>query len=138
MVQYISRFIPDYATITAPLRALTRQDSEWKWETEEEASLANLKATLTGDNVMSYYNQTKPTEIIVDASPVGLGGLLVQDGNVICYASRAPSNVESCYSQTEREMLAVVWGVEQFHLYVYGSTSTRYFQDPEPCDTTNG
>ena len=124
MAQYVSRFIPDYATITAPLRALTRQDSEWKWETEEETALAKLKATLTGDNVMSYYDPSKPTEIIVDASPVGLGGLLVQDGNVVCYASRALSDVESRYSQTEREMLAVVWGVEHFHLYVYGSTFT--------------
>ncbi len=73
---------------------------------------------------MSYYDPSKPTEIIVDASPVGLGGLLVQDGNVVCYASRALSDVESRYSQTEREMLAVVWGVEHFHLYVYGSTFT--------------
>ncbi|CAB4036363.1 Retrovirus-related Pol poly [Paramuricea clavata] len=56
---------------------------------------------------------------IVDASLVGLAALLVQTGKVISYASRASSDVESRYSQTEREMLAVVWGVEHFHLYVY-------------------
>ena len=32
MTQYVSRFIPNYATITAPLRLLTRQDMPWKWE----------------------------------------------------------------------------------------------------------
>ena len=32
MTQYVSRFIPNYATITASLRLLTRQDTPWKWE----------------------------------------------------------------------------------------------------------
>jgi hypothetical protein len=69
---------------------------------------------------MSYFDQNKLTEISVDASPVGLAALLVQAGKDISYASRALSDVESRYSQTKREMLAVVWGVEHFHLYVYG------------------
>ena len=63
-------------------------------------------------------------EIIVDTSPVGLGGLQVQEGKVISYASRALSDVESRYSQTEREMLATVWGAEHFHLYVYMELSS--------------
>ena len=37
------------------------------------------------------------TEVIVDASPVGLGGVLAQDGKVIRYASRARNDVESRY-----------------------------------------
>ena len=62
--------------------------------------------------------------MIVDASPVGLGGLLAQDGKVISYASRALSDVASRYSQTEREMLAIMWALEHFHLYLYGSEFT--------------
>ena len=31
------------------------------------------------------------------------------------------SAVQQRYSQTEREMLAVVWGAERFHLYLYGA-----------------
>ena len=60
------------------------------------------------------------TEIIVDASSVGLGGLLMQEGKVISYASLALSDVETRYSQTEREMLVTVWRAECFHQYVYG------------------
>ena len=103
MAQYVSRFKPNYATITTPLRLLTRQDTPWKWEQEEQRALDKLKEALIGDQVMSYFDPRKKTEIIVDASPAGLGGLLVQKGKVLSYASRALSDVESRYSQTERE-----------------------------------
>ena len=50
----------------------------------------------------------KAIEIVVDASPVGLAALLVQEKRVVVYGSRALSDVETRYSQTEREALAVV------------------------------
>ena len=70
---------------------------------------------------MAYFDASKPTTVIVDACPSGLGALLTQDGRVISYASRALSSVESRYSQTEREMLAVIWAIEHYHLYLYGA-----------------
>jgi hypothetical protein len=122
MAQYVSRYIKNYSDITAPLRNLTKQDATWKWEEEEEQALNNVKQALTGDEVMSYFNADKKTEIVVDASPVGLGAILLQEGKVLSYASRTLTDPETRYSQTEREMLAAVWGVEKFHLFVYGST----------------
>jgi hypothetical protein len=66
------------------------------------------------------------TELIVDASPIGIAGILTQrDGNgrvrIIEYASRPLTHTEQRYSQTEREMLGVVWGCEHFNLYLYGA-----------------
>lgn len=64
------------------------------------------------------------TQIIADASPVGLGAVLIQFKNseprVISYASRSLSNTERKYSQPEKEALALVWSVERFHFYVFG------------------
>ncbi len=122
MAQYVSRFIPNYADITEPLRRLTRKDSSWKWEAAEKKSFTNLKTALSSAEVMGYFDPRKETELIVDASPTGLGAILTQDGKVLSYASRALSDVESRYSQTEREMLAVVWSAEHYHLYTYGGT----------------
>ena len=72
---------------------------------------------MTKNHVMSYFKPRLRTEVIVDGSPVGLGGFLVQDSRVISYASQVLSDVESRYSQTEREILGVI---EHFHLYLYG------------------
>ena len=125
MAQYVSRYIPDYATITTPLRLSTKQETPRLWADEQQQAFDKLKDTLTKNHVMLYFNPRLKTEVmIVDASPVELGGLLVQDGKVISYASRALSDVEHRYSQTEREMLGVVWAAEHFHLYLYGSEFT--------------
>ena len=69
-------------------------------------------------------------ELIVDASPVGLGAILTQihhkHGNktrkVVAYASRQLTDAEKRYSQCEKESLAIVYGVENFHIYLYGQT----------------
>ena len=119
MAQYLARYIPGYADITAPLRALTKEDVTWKWE-----ALDKLKKAFTGNQVMSYFDPSQATEVIVDASPIGLGALLVQNDKVICYASRVLSDVETRYPQTEKEMLGVVWAVEHFHIYLYGAQFT--------------
>ena len=66
----------------------------------------------------------------MDASPVGIAAILTQSSDdsmhTIAYASRALSTVESRYSQTEREALAVVWACEHFHIYIYGRPVTVY------------
>ena len=124
MAQYVSRYIPDYATITEPLRALTKKRTPWQWSDKQQQAFDKLKDSLTKSHVMSYFNPAQETEVIVDASPVGLEGLLAQDNKVISYASRELSDVEPRYSQTERKMLATVWALEHFHLYLYGSEFT--------------
>ena len=88
---------------------------------------------------MKYFNPSFRTELIVDASPVRLGAILTQvtahgGTNIIAYASRSLTDPESRYSQTDREALAVVWGIQHFHLYLYGS-SFQVIADHEPLET---
>ena len=128
MANYCLRFIPNYATITEPMRELMKRDTEWHWEKPQEEAFNLLKRSLREDTVTQYYDPKKTTEIIVDASPVGLGAIVVQDTKeervVISYTSRALTPVEQRYLQTEGEALAVVFGCERYHLYVMGSRFT--------------
>ncbi|CAC5375123.1 unnamed protein product [Mytilus coruscus] len=124
MTNYVGRFIPEYSTITEPLRRLTKQGVTWTWTSEQQQSFDALKQELMNNTIMAYFDPRKATVLIVDASPVGVGALLTQDGKVNAYASRALSDVEKRYSQTEREGLAIVWAIEHFHLYLYGHKFT--------------
>ena len=81
--------------------------------------------------MVTYYDPAKPVRITTDASPVGLRAVLTQgpeddekNQQVIVYASHALTDTESCYSQTEREALAILWACERLHLYAYGTPFT--------------
>ena len=128
LANYCSRLIKNFATVTVPLRQLTHKNAKFEWTPRRKAAFKTLKNTLTTD-ALAYFNPTKLTELIVDAIPVGLGTILTQKDSdqstikVIAYASRSLTSVERRFSQTKREDLAIVWGCEHFHLYLYGAQS---------------
>ena len=123
LANFCSRFIKDYATITEPLRRLTRKKCTFIWGTAQETAFNQLKSSLSDDSVIAYYNPEAPTKITVDASPVGLGAILSQtqpdgESKVVAYASRSLNPVERRYSQTEREALACAWSLQHYHYYI--------------------
>ena len=83
---------------------------------------------------MNYYDPKKKIELITDASPVGLSGILTQENKVVAYASRALTDTESRYSQTEREALAIVWACEHFDIYLRGSPHFTVLTDHKPLE----
>jgi len=135
MTAYCSRFTNDYASITEPLRRLTRKDFQWNWDTCQQEAFDRLKKELSGDTVITYFDPNRNTEVITDASPVGLSGILSQDGKVVAYASRALTHTESRYSQTEREALAVVWACEHYSMYLKGAPCFLVVTDHKPLTT---
>ena len=102
MAQYVSRFIPGYSDVTTALRGLTHKDVPWEWKSEHQQALDNLKVKLASVCTVQYFDATKPSKVLVDASPVGIRAILCQDDKVVSCASRALSSVEQRYSQTER------------------------------------
>ena len=135
MVGFSARFIPNFATIAEPLRGISRQGTPFVWRSEQEASFQELKQQLASAPVLAYFDKEAHTRVIADASPVGLGAVLVQEkngvGRAVCYASRSLSSVERRYSQTEKEALALVWACERFNLYLYGLQTFDLVTDHE-------
>ena len=97
-----------------------------------------IRSTRTGliasAPVLSYYKLDKPLELQCDSSQSGLGVVLMQDRHPIAYASRALTETESRYAQIEKEMLAIVFGVERFNYYTCGK-KTVVFSDHKPLES---
>jgi hypothetical protein len=134
MTNYSSRFIPHYASITEPLRCLTCQSTDWKWDEEQQNGFDKLKNELSSQTVINYFDPASEVKILVDASPVVLGAIMSQAHKNIAYASRALSDTESRYSQTEREALAIVWACEHFDIYIRGANNVTIIADHKPLE----
>ena len=107
MVTYLSDFIPHLATLLDPLRELTQKNIPFIWTPEKQNSFDNIKQVLSSDLQLAYFSIDNPTSVIVDASPVGLGAILIQtDKNgirkPIPHASRSLTTTERKYCQTEK------------------------------------
>ena len=82
---------------------------------------------------LTYFDPNIPAKIEVDASMNGLGAALIQSGKPIAFSSNALTPTESRYANIERELLAVVYGLEKFHTYVFGKSVTVY-SDHKPLE----
>ena len=134
LVTFCAKFIPNYATIAEPLRKLTRSNVPWEWTSEQQHAFEKLKQCLISAEVMPYYNPSAETQLIVDGSPCGVAAILNQkqpNGDIrpVAYASRTLTPTERRYSQTEREGLAVLFGIQRFHIYLYGMSHFTVYSD---------
>lgn len=59
--------------------------------------------------------------IQVDTSQESLGAAVLQEDQVITFASKSLSETEKRYANIERELLACVFGAERFHHFIYGT-----------------
>ena len=75
---------------------------------------------ISSNEVLGYHDSTKALVIQVDASQRGLGSALLQANDTIALASKSLTETESRYSNIERDILGIVFGLERFHQYVYG------------------
>ena len=90
LVNFVARFIPDLATKAVPLHRLLHKDAKFRWGPEQEKSFNQLKQSLVVASNLSYFDLNAETQVIADASPVGLGVVLVQkaeqriQSNMLC------------------------------------------------------
>jgi len=119
-VNFISKFIPDFSSILAPISNLLSKNIDFHWNSEQENAFQQILREIRKPRVLKHFDPKEPTELTTDASPVGLCAVLSQNGVPVTFVSRKLTEVEQRYSQTEKEALAIVWGCERLHFYLYG------------------
>ena len=140
LMNYFKRFIPQYSTLTHPLRQLLRKQTTWSWPEECQAAFETLRDSLSSQSCVGYYDPEKETTVYTDASPFGISAVIIQntpnkgDHKLISYSSRALSPTEQRYSQIEKECLGIVYACEHNKLYLYG-TQFRMYCDHKPIVT---
>lgn len=80
--------------------------------------------------VLAYPNFQFGFTLIIDASRVGLGAVLMKDHckgfQPIAFANQVNSRAVLNYKITDLEFCAVAWAIKLFRTYVYGRRSCNY------------
>ena len=123
LASYYRRYIPHFADIAAPLHALTQKGALFAWTQECAKAFNTLKDCLTDTPVLAYPKLDQDStefQVQTDASNIGIGVVLEQDGHAIAYASRSLTSPERHYSVIQKECLAIVYSLKQFRHYLLG------------------
>jgi hypothetical protein len=118
---YYHRFIPNFSEITKPMTQLLEKKAKFKWSPQCEEVFLTLKKLLTTAHVLAQPDIEKSFDVYCDASGTGIGGVLMQDGRAIGYASRQLRRHEEHYPTHDLELLAVVHTLKVWRHYLLGN-----------------
>ena len=125
LTSYYQKFIYKYADVAEPLNQLLCKGKIYKWDTKCQKAFEELKNRLVTAPILTYPDFNKVFYLQTDASDFGLEVVLARKDNkrkdkVVAYASRSLTKTERNYLVTEKECLAIIWGVKIFRPYLYG------------------
>ena len=125
LLNYYSKFLPNLSATLAPLYDLLKSQRSWSWESSQQVAFSKAKELLTSASVLVHYEPDRELVLACDASEYGVGAVLshhFEEGfdRPIAFASRTLAPAERKYSQLDKEALAIVFGVDKFHQYLYG------------------
>ncbi|XP_071677276.1 uncharacterized protein [Lolium perenne] len=84
---YYRKFVEGFSSIAKPMTMLLKKGKKFEWTEQCEASFQELKKRLVSAPILTMPDVTKDFVIYCDASKLGLGSILMQEGKVIAYLS---------------------------------------------------
>jgi len=126
---YYRRFVKHYRQISKPLTDLLRKNA-FHWDDSTQQTFEQLKTAMVTAPVLALPNFSKTFVVETDASGLGIGAVLMQEGHLIAYFSKALSLRHQTLSTYEKELMAVVLAMEKWRPYLLGRhfiIKTRHF-----------
>ncbi|WVZ62205.1 LOW QUALITY PROTEIN: hypothetical protein U9M48_011975 [Paspalum notatum var. saurae] len=116
---YYRRFIEGFSKIAKPMTTLLGKNVKFEWTKGCQAAFEELKKRLTTAPVLTFPDLHKTFSVYCDASRLGLGCVLMQEGKVIAYASRQLKDSEKNYPTHDLELAAVVHALKIWRHYLF-------------------
>eukprot|EP00798_Chlamydomonas_sp_ICE-L_P029763 gene29763-biopygen4386 len=144
---FFRKFIQGYSSVAAPLIAIANRNDtrpgkckpagkplgnrqqglqglgfQAIWSPKCQQAFDEIKRSLTNAPLLAHPDPSKDYRAVADASVVGTGGVLLQDGRPVAFHSHKFSKAERNYSTGEQELLAVYLALKEWRCYLEGCT----------------
>jgi len=124
------QFILNYSSYVESLLILLHKGNKWQWTDALQQAFETLRAKFARSIQLIHPDEQKGWIINSDASGPDIGSVLFQeryDGgfNKVSNASRVMNQTEQRYT-TWKELLAIVYALQHFRIYVYGCKVTLF------------
>src|SRR4051812_11251980 len=100
-------FVKDFSTIAAPWNELTKKGVPFVWGAAQDIAFATLKHFHTTAPLLALPDFSKQFEVECDASGIGIGGVLMQEGHPIAYFSEKLAGARLNYPVYDKELYAL-------------------------------
>jgi len=97
---------------------LVKKGVAYKWGKDQEKAFETLKQKLINAPLLALPNFSKTFEIGCDASNVGIGVVLLQEGHPIAYFSDKLKGSHINYSTYDKELYALVRTLQTWQHYL--------------------
>jgi hypothetical protein len=111
--------VRNFGTIAAPLNDLMKKGVSFHWGASQDQAFHTLINKLTHAPLLQLLDFGKTFELECDASGIGIGGILFQEGKPVSYFSEKLSEPSINYSTYDEELYALVCILETWQHYLW-------------------
>jgi hypothetical protein len=117
---YYRRFITGFLKISHHITSLQRKEKKFQWTKDCEKRFQQLKKLLTNALILRIADPNEYFMVCTDACKEGLGGVLSQNGFLVCYVSRKLKEHERNYATHDLELAPIVHALKKWGHYIMG------------------